>query len=519
MSKPPSPAGATFAGVAFAGVACAALLVSSRAAASPLLDLTGNIGDNGGGQGVVSGPGAASTYFNPAMLMEADEEVLLSFALLTQQIGVTLDGRRGGDVPLIVGQGGLVYASSPSVPAALRGQPIPNDVVPTSWLNSGCQPPQCAAPGFPARPRQAQGNGDQTRTYLAAGLVKNLIKDRLTFGFYGLVPITAFTTAYSFYPDEREALFSNSLHPELYGDRLTAVSVVLGAGLRLLSDLSVGVSFSLGLATTAASSAYVRSSTDYSTLLLSNSINTTMSLGTTVGAFYKPVPWFRVGGVVKTPESFSVSTDISSTLPTGTQSSGTIKNVFDYVPWSVAAGVETDLIQRGPYVMSAALSLKYSFWSGYTDRVGDSPSIYSEPGFNLAWHDTFSPTVGVRHKYRSFRAFMDLTYVPSPVPEQVGRSNYVDNDRVGAFLGGDFDVRFGSSHLRPGLQLFGNRLIYRNNAKYNELIIDELPDTAVTSGGKPVPGSAGLQTNNPGWPGFSSEGWVYGGMVTLDVPL
>jgi long-chain fatty acid transport protein len=507
------------------GIAMAGLAASLPANASPLIDLVGSVGDNAGGQGVVSGPGAASTYWNPAMLMDADENVLLSFALLTQQIGVTLDGRDGGDVPLLVGQRNLIYPNSPSVPANLRGQPIPNDVVPTQWLNQGCAAGnaanQCPAPGFPARPRQSQGTGDQTKTYVIAGLVKRLIKDRLTFGFYGMVPISDFTTAYSFYPDEREALFSNSLHPELYGDRLTAVSIVLGAGLRLLPDLSVGVSFSVGLASTAASSSYVRNSTDYSTLLLSNSVDTSTSLGTTVGVYYKPIHWFRVGGTVKTPESFDLTTNISSTLPSGTQSGGTIKNVFDYMPWMIIGGVEADVVHRGEYTMSVTGSFKYAFWSSYVDRVGDSPSMYAGPnGTNLGWSATLSPSLGVRHNYKFFRSYIDLTYIPSPVPEQVGRSNYVDNDRVGAFLGGDFDVRFGTTHLRPGIQFFGDRLIYRYNQKDNALIVDELPNDAINaSTGKPVPGAAGLQTNNTGWPGYASQGWVYGGMVTLGLPL
>jgi hypothetical protein len=488
------------------------------AEASPLVDLVGSIGDNAGGQGVVSGPGAASTYFNPAMLMDADENVLLGFAIITQQIGITLDGRDGGDVPLIVGQRQLTTPS---------GQPIPNTVVPTQWLNQGCPAGtgvgQCAAPGFTARPRQAAAiaAGQPTQTYLAAGLVKRLIKDRLTFGFYGMVPLSSFTTAHSFYPDEREALFSNSLYPELYGDRLTSVSISLGAGLRLLPDLSIGVSFALGLANTAASSAYVPDTTDYSKLLLSNNIDTSSSFATTVGTYYRPVSWFRVGGSLKTPESFSISTTISSTLPSGTESSGKIDNVFDYMPWMFIGGVEADVIQRGDYTMSVTGSAKYAFWSTYEDRVGDSPSMYAGPnGTNLGWHDTLSPSLGLRHKYRFFRGYVDLTYVPSPVPEQVGRSNYVDNDRIGAFLGGDFDVRFGSTHIRPGVQFFGNRLIPRYNTKDNALIVDELPNDAINSStGQAVPGAAGLQTNNPGWPGFSSEGWVYGGMVTLGIPL
>ena len=51
----------------------------------------------------------------------------------------------------------------------------------------------------------------------------------------------------------------------------------------------------------------------------------------------------------------------------------------------------------------------------------------------------------------------------------------------------------------------------------------EVPDDAVdrqqidpvTGQYQAAPGAGGLQTNNPGWPGFSSEGWLFGGGVRL----
>jgi hypothetical protein len=45
-------------------------------------------------------------------------------------------------------------------------------------------------------------------------------------------------------------------------------------------------------------------------------------------------------------------------------------------------------------------------------------------------------------------------------------------------------------------------------------VLDEVADDAVL-GGDPLPGREGLQTNNPGWPGFSSAGYVLGGGLNL----
>jgi len=310
---------------AFIGVFCS---FEHHAKASPLLQTTQSIGDNAGAQGVVAGPGAASSYFNPALLTEADENFLLAFALVSEQVGVTLDGRRGGDVPLAVGGRDVVTPN---------GTPIPNDVVPTQWLGQGCpagtKAGQCPAPGFPARPRQGAGSSGKTRTYLTLGFVKHLVKDRLTLGLYGMFPVSSFTTAQAFYPDSREALFSNSLHPELYGDRLTAISFVLGAGFKVLPNLSLGAGLSLGLTNTAASATYVRDATDYSTLLLDNSVRTQVNLSPLFGVRYAPTKWLKIGGAVHAPESFEVDTTIDATLPSGTESKGTVTNVFDWTPW------------------------------------------------------------------------------------------------------------------------------------------------------------------------------------------
>lgn len=50
------------------------------------------------------------------------------------------------------------------------------------------------------------------------------------------------------------------------------------------------------------------------------------------------------------------------------------------------------------------------------------------------------------------------------------------------------------------------------------LVKDELPDDAQI-GLDPAPGAAGLQTNNAGWPAFSSKGWLAGAGLYVVVTL
>src|SRR5690606_7416893 len=102
--------------------AAAVFFAVARASASPVLDTVGSVGGNAGAQGVVSGPGAASTYFNPALLVAAEEGLLVSYGLVSEQLGVTLYGRpAGSDVPLAVGGRDIVLGN---------GEPLPNDRMP-----------------------------------------------------------------------------------------------------------------------------------------------------------------------------------------------------------------------------------------------------------------------------------------------------------------------------------------------------------------------------------------------------
>lgn len=498
--------------LAAATLAVCATLAARVARASPALDLIGAVGGNGGAQAEVSGPSAASTYFNPAFLTEAEDNFTVGYVLYSEQMSVFLDGRNGGDVPLSVAGRNMVYPN---------GTPIPNDSVPTQWLEHGCPAGTtvgtCPPPGFAARPRQGHPASGVTRSYVAVGLVRHLLNDRLSLGFYALLPLGSFIAARQFFPDEREALFTNSLYPELYGDRMQALSMVFGGGVKITRSLSLGVGLSVGVANAAQSADYVRDSSNYNLLLINNNVATSVTASPTFGARWQPVRWLQLGFAAHAPEKFAINTDISAALPDGATSATTRDAVFDYEPWRLSFGARVGVIEHKHQGLAVVASGDYGFWSTYTDRQGQSPSVY---GSDLAWSNTLGGALGVRFRQGNFRDFVDFVYQPSPVPEQIGRSNYVDNDRVGVRLGGNLKLALGPVKFTAGLQLFGDRLVARHNQKNNSRIVDELPDNAqFASTHQPVPGAQGLQTNNPGWPGFGSKGWLYGGGVTLAFPL
>jgi long-chain fatty acid transport protein len=485
----------------------AVLAAPANAAASPLFELAGGTMGQGGFNARGAGPGAASAYFNPALLPDSSQEFDLGFLVLSDQISMTLDGRPSGNVPLVVGER---TALDPNTHA-----PIPNDTVPTQWLQRGCSVTSCGTSAFAPRPRQAQGSSGVTRTYTTIGLVSKIMDPVLVLGVHAIVPNASFTQMSSFYNDEREQLFSNSLHPELYSDRLTATSLAFGAGSRLSKRLSVGLSFTLSLTNDAAAATYVRDPVDYSKLLLDNKVGVTTAVAPHLGVTYTPVDRLRLSGTFHSEQKLVIRTGITATLPGGTESHADITAVHDFVPWTAALAGSLDLNPRAKHAVGLAWTVAYEAWSRYLDRHGERPGDVYGPA--AAWKDVVTGSVGVRYAHARTRSYLDFSVHPSPVPLQTGRSNYVDNDRAGVALGSDYDVKLGGYHLRPGLGLQAQHLFSRYQAKNDAAIRDEFPDGSVDKNLTPLPGSQGLQTNNPGWPGFASDGWILGANVWVSL--
>jgi hypothetical protein len=501
--------------VVLGALAVAGLLATVNAEASPMFDLTGGTDGLGGLQpGTVEG-GASAAYFNPALLSNLPFGVSIGFMVVSTQIGVTLAARPGTQFDVPVVPGGIANVTYPN------GSPIGNVPVPTRALQNGV-PAGMGNPALPATPRQGAGTGHQTTEYETVGIVVKLLDDRLGFGFYGIIPDGKFTNLDAFYPDEREQFMSNSLHPELYGDRLTAVSLGFGAGYKISDELSLGLGATLSLAAGVNAGTYVASFQALNHLLLDTNASVNVSVSPNVGLSYRPSPRWHFTGTAHAPEKVDLSIGFSFLLATGTKQSSSLALVYDYMPWQVGAGAAYDIVQHENETLTLAGSAVYQKWSDYEDRHGETPI----PAYG--WYDTVTPTLGLRYRRDTTGTFVDLHYKPSPVPPQTGRSNYVDNDRVGGAIGVDYAFTFMHTSMRVGGQALVDWLIPRYQTKlptptesdgfnhYPALVADELPDNSVINGG-PVAGSQGLQTNNPGWPGFGSAGVVLAGGLYLTV--
>jgi long-chain fatty acid transport protein len=486
----------------------AALCAGARASsASPLIELSGGMGGQGGFNARSTNAGAASTYFNPALLVEADAGITLGVVVVSTQFGITVGARSpANDIP----------TDFENAQHADGGR-LDTSPIPTSRLQNGLGPD-----GMHARPRQAAGTGKQTFAYQMIGLVQPFFERRLAVGLYALVPFSQFTGASAFFSDEREQYFTNSIHPELYADRMTATSLAFGLGGKITDRLSAGLSFTLSLKTGATTPTYLADAGQFQNILVDSKVDVKAKVSPHFGLSYRPVDRLRFTGTVHTPQKLEIETKFTFLLANGIEQEAGVNFVHAYLPWQVAVGSEFDLVAESEKTLSLVGTLHYAKWSDYIDRHGETPIA------EYAWSDTISPTLGLRLLSGKVRTNFDLAYQPSPIPKQTGRTNYADNDKIGATLGADYQFDFLGASMRAGLQVLAYRLIPKTTQKlktptqadgqnhYPALVRDEMPDDAV-SAGTPVPGRDGLQTNNPGYPGFSTTGWVFGGGVYLSV--
>jgi hypothetical protein len=493
-------------------VVAASLFASRPAAASPLFELAGGVGDEAGFNGRVVPGGASATYYNPALLTEAPGGVTFGVFFLSQQVGISPAPRLGPqfDVP-----GGIENATHAD------GSRWSNYPIPTALLQNG-RAADASNSALPARPRQGAGTGHDLYAYQAIGLVTKLFDQRLTLGAYALIPYSRFTGAAAFYSDEREQYFSNSLHPELYSDRLVATSIAFGAGVKVTDTISLGAAFTLNLQTVANTPTYVVDAGRLQDILVDSDLRVVAALAPHFGASFVPTPRLRISAAVHSPQKLEVDTNFAFLLSNGVEQNAGVRFVHDYMPWQFGAGATYDVVRHDVDTVTVAASAVYGLWSNYVDRHGEAPI----PGY--AWSNTLAPVAGVRVTHGSVGGFLDLAFQPSPVPPQTGRTNYVDNDRAGADAGVDYTFPLLGSRVKIGAQLEAQRLLPRYQTKIAtptsadgvnhtpSLVADEVPDDAIYDG-QPLAGRQGLQTNNPGWPGFGSQGWIAGGGIYLSV--
>jgi hypothetical protein len=478
-------------------LAAALLLPTQPARASSALEMLGSPTGANALTARLFSRNAGATYFNPALLTEATPKLEAGFFGLVTRGTIRLKPRPAGvDVPASVYDATVPGAASSFLPMATAD--LPN--------------------------LRGDTDEDDHILYAVLGIVRPLAGKYLVFGFYSLLPVNSFLDEKGFFADEREQYFSNKLYFEQLGDRLSATSFAVALGSQLNDWLAIGAGIDIAVVTHSNMAVYMPDAGKQQNVLLDPDIRTNSKFKPYIGAVYRPSPRVAVAATLHLGTSNDTNGEnqvrlrnYASQYPSG----------LNYIPQAYALtqgneparlGLGASLASRrsvesGRPAWEVGLVAVGERWSQYRDRHGEKP-----PDF---WHNTVAVVAGGNFAWRQRRLSFDLGYVPSPVPDQTGRSNYVDNSRIVSSASIESPVKLLGREVEAGFYLYGSVFIPRTADKdpmAAHPVIDEYPDSAtVIRTGLPATDTAGLQTNNPGYPGFDSRGYMLGLGVCLRI--
>jgi long-subunit fatty acid transport protein len=494
-----------------AGAALVVLAAPARGSAAEA-DVLGYDTETGAlaGSTVAYGRSLGVIHTNPALLPDVPSQVHLAFQFVAPRLHVDLMPKPPGtNVPM------SIYDSSLGTMAGLQDRSLP-----TAELQN-------------AR-RGTDLSGLETN--LAFGFATSFGLKHLRAGAIVQMPLTggADQSISTHYDDEREAAFSNKVSFARFGQWERIAGAAAGVGYELAPWLSIGLGLEISAATTARIGVYIPNGAVQS--YSESTMDAQISIGARpiLAARWTPTDWSSIGLVWRNESYFSVDAQSEVTLwnyhETGTdrttpkRSQQSVPAVFGYRPMEVSLGAG---VIDGPVTLQLAAT--WQRWSHYLDQHGNRPEedapfppspLAQGPAIDAsqyAFHDTVNVAGGLEWQVTEhFAALFGAAYQPSPVPPQVGRTSFADGNLYALTTGARWTF---SVWGRPvALSVAGQFWAMQSRTTYKDpsQVVDELPDSARTvQSNKPMPEASGLQTNNPGFPGYTSGGHLVAGSVAL----
>ncbi len=334
---------------------------------------------------------------------------------------------------------------------------------------------------------------------------------RLRVGVAVMLPFNQIGHQRSHFADEREQYFSNNLSWELIGERSEHQTILVGGSWMLLDWVSIGFGMSVMPTAKTDSRVYLADAARQDQVVMTVDNHQTGATGLQAGLVLKPTDALRFGLSYRTENAFSMSIRNEVQVkgfqedPSSWPLVQNVKVVVNYVPAQANVGVA---MQRGALTLAADAA-----WTAWSQMIG------SDGLRGTGFHDTISVRAGaewISGPSRTLR--VGLGWEPSPVPAQTGRTNYVDNDRIRLGVGSSHGLELLGKDVEIGWYAQVHGLLPRDTDKEQlasypacapgvTSLCDEIPDdTPNPSTGKPEPAFAGLQTGNPGFPGWQSFG-------------
>jgi long-subunit fatty acid transport protein len=368
----------------------------------------------------------------------------------------------------------------------------------------------------PAVPSSATGTASDTGSMdpfyaLSLGAVTSLSVDGLRVGAHMMVPIDGFFHLQTHFPDERERLLSNQLHHTLVGERVRSFDLQLGVAYELLPWLSVGAGGMFMVGAEPRTNAFIEDLGDQNDVDINADVETKSDWGLLLGAKFDLPANLTAGLSYRSSSAFQIVGE--NRIRLGTEGPDDEQFATQELNWTPVYTPEAGSIglSWANDDVTVEASGRYTRWSKYVDTHSN------ETDFS----DTLSPRLGAEWRYdEGLRVRTGFAWEPSPIPEQTGRTNYVDNERIIGALGAGHMVDALGESFEVNWSIQIQAMIPRQHRKERlaehpncgegvTAVCDEVPDsTSDPRTGQPYDAAQGLQTGNPGFPGYSSGGWM-----------
>jgi len=459
-----------------------------------------------GGSESAYGKGIGVLYSNPSLLVDVRPGFSVGFTFFQPLLEVELMARPpNADIPL------TFYDSDVGIEGSNLDRPLP-----TAEL----------------RVPRHDNRVDEASMFLSVGFVHDFGLDHFRLGLGLWVPTSGLLGIASQFPDEREQYFSNTVHFTRFGEWSKVLSVLFGAAYQPVEWLALGASAEVALNIDATIDMYIPEATVQDYALVNAGFEAKPTARAIVGLTGRPLDWLSVSLTWRDRRYSKVDADAMLALWNYHEAGNETEPkrvsqrhlmALDFEPMELSLGAGVQLAD-----FTAQVSVTWNHWSDFLDthhkRAQENavfePVNEGDPaidGGRFAFSDTWSVTLGATWQYlEGFTLAAGFAYRPTPVPAQIGRTSYVDADLYMGSLGHRFEFGLWDQSFRAelGLQLWGmpRTTVHKDPG----LIKDEFADRARTLiGGQPMPEAEGLQTNNPGFPGYEFGGLALAGSISL----
>jgi long-chain fatty acid transport protein len=323
-----------------------------------------------------------------------------------------------------------------------------------------------------------------------------LLPRRVFGGVIAVLPSEGVARISSSFGDESEQYFNNQLSFARFGRRLS--SEVFGGGLsyRFSDRLSFGVAALVVPQVVSRNDVYTPNAAKPSSALVNLDTRSATALGIVAGFQYRPIRGLRIGLSFRDEITAKVAGQNVIQI-SGAELEPPFEQGFEIVQDSMPLKVSTGIRWAWPTGSFIDAGASLVGWSNLTDEHGELMGMSDVVEANIGG--------GISFDDANNEVRFGFGWRPSPTPSQTGRTNYVDNDRVVVAGGSRHRFKMGRKSVRVGLSVQVQSLLSEQTRKVSTGGLEPCKPGVVSLCDE-VPNQVGLQTGNPGFPGFAHGG-------------